>query len=51
MRPLLGEAPLHSIEQRAVDQRRLGTRADLALIDDLADVKAIAQDVERGGLG
>lgn len=42
---------MHSIEQCAVDQRRLGTRADLAVIDDLADVKAIAQDVEEGALG
>jgi hypothetical protein len=51
MRPLLGETLLHSIEQCAVDQRRLWTRADLALIGDLADVKAIAQDVEEGTLG
>src|SRR5262245_49762166 len=51
MRPLLGETPLHSIEQCAVDQRRLWTRADLALIDDLADVKAVAQDVEEETLG
>jgi hypothetical protein len=50
MRPLFGEAPLHSIEQRAIDQRRLGTRADLALIDDLADVEAIAQGFFTLGL-
>src|SRR5262245_14164862 len=51
MRPLLGETPLYSIAQCAVDQRRLWTRADLALIDDLADVEAVAQDVEEGALG
>src|SRR5262245_55787656 len=51
MRPLLTETLLHSIEQCAVDQRRLWARADLALIDDLADVKAVAQDVEEGTLG
>src|SRR5262245_6027326 len=32
MRALLGETPLHSIEQCAVDQWRLWARADLALI-------------------
>src|SRR4029079_18124554 len=51
MRALLGETPLHSIEQCAINQRRLRARADFALIDDLADVKAVAQNVEEGALG
>src|SRR5262249_50028572 len=42
MRALIGETLLHSIEQSAVDQWRLWTRADLALVDDFTDVKAIA---------
>jgi hypothetical protein len=48
---LLSEALLHSIEQCAINQRRLRARAYFALIDDLADVKTIAQDVEEGALG
>src|SRR5262245_21009679 len=51
MRALLGETPLHSIEQRALDERRLWAGADFSLIGDLADIKAIAQNVEKGALG
>src|SRR5262245_3702983 len=51
MRALLGEASLHSIKQRAVDEWWLWARADLALIDNLADVKAVTQNIEQGALG
>src|SRR6476620_9305166 len=51
MRALFGETPLHSVEQCAINQRRLWARADLALIDDFTEVKTIAQNVEEGALG
>src|SRR5262245_505263 len=50
MRSLLGQSPLHDLKQLAVDQRRLRARADLTLIENLADVEAIAQEVEEGAL-
>src|SRR5215475_7915208 len=50
MGSLLGQSPLHGLKQLAVDQRRLRARADLIFIENLADVEAIAQEVEQGAL-
>src|SRR5262245_53950834 len=50
MGSLLGQSALHGLKQVAVDQWRLRARADLTLIEDLADVEAIAQEVEQGAL-
>src|SRR5262249_58677845 len=50
MGSLLGQSPLHGLKQLAVEQRRLRAQADLTLIEDLADVEAIAQEVEQGAL-
>src|SRR5262249_43825681 len=46
MGSLLGQSPLHGLKQLAVDQWRLRARADLTFIENLADVEAIAQEVE-----
>src|SRR5262249_13012720 len=50
MGSLLGQSPLHGLKQLAVDQWRLRARADLTFIENLADVEAIAQEVEQGAL-
>src|SRR5262245_33823091 len=50
MGSLLGQSPLHGLKQLAVDQWRLRARADLTFIENLADVEAIAQEVEQGTL-
>src|SRR5215475_15893739 len=50
MGSLLGQSPLYGLKQLAVDQRRLRARADLTFIENLADVEAIAQEVEQGAL-
>src|SRR5262249_26730522 len=50
MGSLLGQSPLHGLKQLAVDQWWLRARADLTLIENLADVEAIAQQVEQGAL-
>src|SRR5262249_12391699 len=50
MGSLLGQSPLHGLKQLAVDQWWLRARADLTLIENLADVEAIAQEVEQGTL-
>src|SRR5262249_38872829 len=50
MGSLLGQSPLHGLKQLAVDQWRLRARADLTFIENLADVEAIAQQVEQGAL-
>src|SRR6516164_10911287 len=50
MGSLLGQSPLHGLKQLAVDQWRLRARADLTLVENLADVEAIAQEVEQGTL-
>src|SRR6266566_2159543 len=50
MGSLLSQSPLHRLKQLVVDQRRLRARADLTFIENLADVEAIAQEVEQGAL-
>src|SRR5262249_57578454 len=50
MGSLLGQSPLHGLKQLAVEQRRLRARADLTFVKNLADVEAIAQEVEKGAL-
>src|SRR5262245_54461644 len=50
MRSLLSQSLLHGLKQLAVDQRWLRARADLTFIENLADVEAIAQEVEEGAL-
>src|SRR5262249_52165075 len=50
MGSLLGQSPLHGRKQLAVDQWWLRARADLTFIENLADVEAIAQEVEQGAL-
>src|SRR5262249_61613088 len=50
MRSLLGQSPLHGLKQLAVEQRRRRARAGPTFIENLADVEAIAQEVEEGAL-
>jgi hypothetical protein len=50
MRSLLGQFGLHRLKDFALDQRWLGARAYLVLVADLANVKPIAQHVEKWAL-
>ena len=50
MRSLLGQFGLHRLKDFALDQRWLGARAYLVLVADLANVKPIAQHVEKRAL-
>ena len=47
---LLLESSLHRVEQLSIQNWRLFTRKDFAFVPHLADVEAIAQEVEEGAL-
>jgi phospholipid N-methyltransferase len=46
MTPLVREHRLDALEQVAIEDRRLFARIDMAFVVDLANVEAIAQQVE-----